>query len=246
MYVLIDRKQMAITHKHERRDVLGNLAWIECVNDAITLPLGNAQHFNAEFDATQLRSIYRNATGEEIVGVGYALAKAVHDMAMRLPNTKAELLETAAQRGKVMDGDKHCYTYVYGAYEPEQQEKGWTPDPLRTQASPVEIAAAKQYQQAPAPAQSDHGPSNVFSHEHKPMTTPRTAGAPSTGHRQSGVREVVYKVADKLWEEAGKPSDLKVVLDLRKKIMTVLEAEHQVKRTTSSTTLGAWQKERIG
>lgn len=245
MYVLVDRRLGAITHKHERRDVLGNLSWIECVNNAVTIPLGNPQHF-MELDTNQLRSVYKSSTGKDIAGYGYALAKAVHDMAMRLPSTKAELLEVQAQRNKVMDGDKNCYRYVYGAYEPKVAND-WEPDPLKVEASEVEIASAAKYAtaptQAPAPAQSAAG---VYSHEHKPVTTPRELGAPSSGHRQSGVREVVYKVADKLWEAAGKPTDLKIVLDLRKQMMTVLEAEHQVKRTTSSTTLGAWQKERIG
>lgn len=48
-----------------------------------------------------------------------------------------------------------------------------------------------------------------------------------------------------MWEQAGKPADLKVVLELRKQIMIVLENEHSIKKTTSSTALGDWQKTRL-
>lgn len=61
----------------------------------------------------------------------------------------------------------------------------------------------------------------------------------------NGNRLVIWKVADAMWEAAGKPLDVPTVLTLRKQIMVALETEHGVKRTTSSTALGLWQKERL-
>jgi hypothetical protein len=245
MYVLVDKTQWAITHKHHRRDVLANLAWIECVNRGSVIPLGDPRHF-LEFDPTQLRRIYKASTGAEVVGYGYGLAKAVHDMAMRLAETNAEELRVLAQRKKVMDGSKKCYRYNPEAFEPEEMDEDWEAPALKAERLMSEEAAAGKYEAAPhaAPAPST-GASEVFNHTYRPPNAPATGRAPGAP-RQSGVREVVFKVADALWEAAGKPTDLKAVLELRKQMMTKLEAEHQVKRTTSSTTLGAWQKERLG
>jgi len=73
------------------------------------------------------------------------------------------------------------------------------------------------------------------------LAKPKVAPAgPATGNRL-----IIWKVADSLWEAAGKPFDIPTVLALRRQIMNVLETEHEVKRTTSSTALGQWQKERI-
>ena len=62
--------------------------------------------------------------------------------------------------------------------------------------------------------------------------------------RASGVREKIWAVADRMWEEAGKPTEKSTVLALRKDIMSALEQDG-VKRTSSSNELGNWQKARI-
>jgi hypothetical protein len=48
-----------------------------------------------------------------------------------------------------------------------------------------------------------------------------------------------------MWEAAGKPMDKDTVLALRKEMMQVLETEHSIKKTTSSTALGDWMKQRV-
>ena len=58
------------------------------------------------------------------------------------------------------------------------------------------------------------------------------------------MREKIWAVADRMWEEAGKPIEKGTVLALRKDIMNVLEQDG-VKRTSSSNELGNWQKARI-
>lgn len=62
--------------------------------------------------------------------------------------------------------------------------------------------------------------------------------------RSSGVRDKIWEVADRMWEEAGKPTDKRAVLALRKCMMDALERQ-DVKRTSSSNELGNWQKARI-
>lgn len=55
----------------------------------------------------------------------------------------------------------------------------------------------------------------------------------------------IWDVADKMWDAAGKPTDPKLVLKLRKQIMNELEQNYSIKKTTSSTSLGGWQKSRL-
>lgn len=62
--------------------------------------------------------------------------------------------------------------------------------------------------------------------------------------RAAGTRDQIWKRADELWAAAGKPMDAKVVLQLRKEWMNVLEKEG-IKRTTCSSEFGNWQKERL-
>lgn len=73
------------------------------------------------------------------------------------------------------------------------------------------------------------------------VTVPaKTPSAPRGGNRV-----IIFEVADRMWNEAGSPRDLSVVLPLRKTIMAELEANHGIKKTTSSTALGEWQKVRL-
>ena len=68
----------------------------------------------------------------------------------------------------------------------------------------------------------------------------RTPSAP-----RSGNRVIIFEVADRMWNEAGAPKEASVVLQLRKTIMAELESTHGIKKTTSSTALGEWQKLRL-
>lgn len=68
----------------------------------------------------------------------------------------------------------------------------------------------------------------------------KTPSAPRSGNRVT-----IFEVADRMWNEAGSPKEAHVVLQLRKTIMAELEANHGIKKTTSSTALGEWQKLRL-
>lgn len=243
MYVLIDRGQKAITHKHAEREVLNALAWIECSNDAVTLPIGNPKHWAESFSVIELRLIYKHATGADLKGYGNALAVACNDMARRLPESVVNPVEVRAQRKCIMDGDKAHFEYQPGMLKPIHHPGEFSRDPLKCERDAAEEARCAALQPSftatqPVPLPGGTAGANPFTVPPPPV---RTAGAPRAG----GVREIVFRVADEIWNAAGKPTDLKVVLDLRKQMMAVLESEHQVKKTTSSTTLGAWQKERI-
>lgn len=71
--------------------------------------------------------------------------------------------------------------------------------------------------------------------------TPAKSRTASTGGRSSGQRAVIFEYAEKAWVELGKPTDLSIIRKMRIDVMNELE-QIGVKRTTASTTLGAWQK----
>lgn len=64
---------------------------------------------------------------------------------------------------------------------------------------------------------------------------------PATAQKPS-VKHTIHTVANNMWEEAGKPRNVKTLLKLRKMIMDKLENEFDIKRTSASTELGQWQK----
>jgi hypothetical protein len=108
MYILIDRGQMAITHKHADRAVLGKLSWIECTNAGAVMSLSSIRPLQ-DFTTSELKLIYKNSTGVELRGYANSLAQAVLDMAKRMPETDAVWDEVVAQAACVQDGDKSSF-----------------------------------------------------------------------------------------------------------------------------------------
>lgn len=94
------------------------------------------------------------------------------------------------------------------------------------------VPANEQVQtEAPAQPRTEPKPAPV-----KPrLIIPGTARKPSVKH-------TIHTVANNMWEEAGKPRNVKTLLKLRKMIMDKLENEFNIKRTSASTELGQWQK----
>lgn len=236
MYILIDRQQMAIVHKHRDRKVLSDLSWIECTNAAITIPLGNPRHFS-DFTPQELRLLYQHATGHDLKGYGNVLHQVVHNAAMRMPESVVNADEVAVQRLCVMDGDKSSYQYCPGSKTPTCHPGLFEPDSLKCARSEAdESLAASSTPAFTTPAAP--GASNPFS---TAAWVPRPPSAPRTG----GSRETIFRVADEMWTARGSPRELPTVLALRKDIMVELEANHGIKKTTSSTALGDWQKQRL-
>lgn len=238
MYILIDRQQMAITHKHRDAAVLRALSWIECTNAGAIMSLSNTRPL-LDFTPQELRLIYQNATGAELKGYANALAQAVLDAAKRMPDTDAVLEEVVAQAACVMDGDKSSFKYVRGAKQPEQLPGLFEADPIKVDRVEAEELRAASGYSAPAFGGTGHAalPPGV-----PPLpSAPRAPSAPRTG----GSRETIFRVADEMWVAAGSPTGLPTVLALRKQIMVELELNHSIKKTTSSTALGDWQKARV-
>lgn len=238
MYILIDRQQMAITHKHSDRRVLAYLSWIECTNAGLVMSLSNTRPLQ-DFTTSELRLIYKNATGAELKGYANQLAQLVIDAAKRMPDTVAKLEEAQAQAALIEDGDKSSFKYVYGAMKPEEVVGVFEADPIpvaRVEAEEARVATAPA-----GPAFGGAGPDHPGANATGAPQAPRAPSGPRTG----GTRDIIFRVADEMWAAAGSPTALPSVLTLRKQIMQALESDHSIKKTTSSTALGDWQKLRL-
>ena len=246
-YILIDRHVMAITHKHSDREVLAKLSWIECTNAGVTVPVGGSVRPLLDFSHSELKLIYKNATGADLKGCGAGAAQALMDMAKRMPDTVASKDEVLAQAACVMDGDKSVYRYVYGSKKPEELATLFEAPAIKVQRCEAEELKAAQAYTPPAPqpytpaAPAATASANPAAH----TSAAPAAQKPPTAPRTGGTRDTIFKVADQMWEAAGSPSDLPHILSLRKQIMVELEANHDIKKTTSSTALGDWQKQRL-
>jgi hypothetical protein len=238
MYILIDRNQMAITHKHADRRVLAHLSWIECTNAGLTMSLSNTRPLQ-DFTTSELRLLYKNATGAELKGYANQLAQAVLDAAKRMPETVAILEEAAAQASLIEDGSKSCFKYVHGAMVPEGLLGLFEAPPI--QVPRVEAEEARAASGYTGGAFGGTGPDHPPAYTNGAPREPRAPSAPRTG----GARETIFRVADEMWVAAGSPTALPTVLGLRKQIMQELETNYEVKKTTSSTALGEWQKQRL-
>lgn len=58
-------------------------------------------------------------------------------------------------------------------------------------------------------------------------------------------KSIIFDQADQAWAALGKPTDIKTVLGMRKKLMVLLEQQFGIPKTTASVTLGDWQKSRV-
>lgn len=108
---------------------------------------------------------------------------------------------------------------------------------LLTTGKPLTKHTAVLFTDETEPAQAGTGDDLPAANTVAPAKTP---SAP-----RSGNRVIIFEVADRMWNEAGAPKEASVVLQLRKTIMAELESTHGIKKTTSSTALGEWQKLRL-
>lgn len=246
MRIAIDMENLWITHIHPDVDVIHGLVELEGAGTKYVL-FENTDRagFLSKLTTLELNLLYRNTTGQDF-------PSSVEDLTRR--QVLAELVDASEYRKVVLDEleaqiqavsdklettfkDATLFRYVFGARIPAINEGDLYP----FKAAPVSEAQLEMAAQV-APQQRE--PPAV------PYKAPAPAARPTAPHsapRANGgsVRPLVWAVADRMWEAAGKPTDKGVVLELRKKMMTVLE-ENGVKKTTSSTSLGEWMKARLG
>jgi hypothetical protein len=247
MYILLDTERMVITHKHSDKRVLDALGWIECQCTQHVFAMGDSVAIS-HYTILELSQIYEAATGKKIISSHNHMVRLVADLTMRMPETKVTGDPIAACK-KISPADPRFFIWKDGQAVP--QNGAVQPDPIKCERNveaeentayipPVKVAARPQWR----PTAADQAALGAVVPAAGATPAVRDPSAPRAP-RQSGIRDKIYEVADRIWEAAGKPTDASTVLKLRKQMMEELETIHGVKRNTSSNSLGDWQKMRV-
>lgn len=240
MYISTDCDKMRFAHKHPDVRVVCNLVFIECAGRHVDIYPIDSAAFLARHTETELQLLFRHTTGDGPSPYhGDQLRAVLKELALRLPESDVTPFEADMQAGHLEKRDPKGvpgYRYVKGAMVPARPDDLFTPE-LGTVALAADEAATVARRHA-APATHSATPATA-------TTAPRAPRAAPSAPRSGGVRETIWKVADKMWEDDGRPTDKAAVLHLRKKVMEKLEREFSIKKTTSSNELGNWQKGRI-
>lgn len=238
-YITIDNAALEVRHKHVDRSVVNGLAYLELSHvNAVTQEVSDDAEWMS-FTDYELKRLYTSMTGHKYEGFNRTrLLELVTHAALALPDTDVNAAELSAQVACVKMTDKGFYRYAKGAMRPAVLQTLFTPPALRALTVPPDAVPPTERKRTPI-APSTLAPQHAAPAVPTPRT-PREIMAP-----RSGSRATIFEVADAMWAAAGSPTDVTVVLHLRKQMMTTLEAEHCIKKTTSSTALGDWQKLRL-
>lgn len=234
MFVSIDMDRLVFLHKHHDHDTLSALAFLEAPDHSIRVENTEAANFLKALSRLDLCVLYKNTTGATLVAPeSHVLRQQLLDMVMTTAPTVAFHDEVSAQVAAVED-DLHkgiAYSYARGAKKPAKAGELF---PLVAKPlTDAQLLGAER--RAPQPL--THAPEAPKA----PPPPPKPARQPS-----GSVRPVIWQHADAGWEAAGKPTDKAAVLALRKQWMAELLEQKEIKPTTSSNELGAWQKSRLG
>lgn len=247
MYMLIDRGQMAIIYKHKSKEILSALDWITCQNSAVYMACGDTASL-MQFNILELQQLYLNATGHKMLSIHTHMARLVADASMRMQDTVVNGDPVAACK-KISAADKRHFIWDNGQAVPHNQVV--LPTPIKVDRN-LEAEADNSFTPHVSipvrpiwrPTAADQAAVGALPHAAPVARAVRDPSEPRA-QRSSGIRDTIYSVADRIWEDAGKPTDKTIILKLRKQMMEELENTHSVKRNTSSNSLGDWQKLRI-
>ena len=240
MRLVYDREKLVfLPIKHPDLYVCANLAWIECHYGQAYCITTLDKSFLAGLTELEVMILYKHTTGETASFYGQKLKNVLLEIAHRIPVRECNPAEVELQASQVHEVRSERYLYNPGQTKPAIQGQLFKLVGLTFPKAPNEKEIA-----ASAPVCAPVAPPRP------PATTPAAPGsAPRAGAasapRQQNVAGTVWAVADTHWVAAGKPTDTKILLALRRKIMDDLEANHGTKRVTSSNELGRWMKTKI-
>jgi hypothetical protein len=245
MYVSIDREALQILHVHTDLDICSGLLYLEGTKVQHAGVYNTTKpYFLADLTTLELNLLYLNSTASDFPHNFDDLARREAIAAMIEGMTPRKVLESEldAQINAVVDklelprSEALQFRYVPGAKRPAQDDGGLFPltsqpltAPQLAKAESVAPQARRARPLATEPATPPSAPS-------RPAAAPRTF----TG----SARPIIWAHADKVWDAAGKPTDPAMILELRKRMMVELE-EQGIKKSTSSTALGDWMKDRL-
>lgn len=242
MNAVIDLTNMTFVYAHENTRLLSCLAHIELLDVGTYVCDATYQGTYARFTDMELKLLYKNTFGSESFFSRGGTIQVLMDNVRDLPQVQADPYEALIQCNSIAEDDETPYRYQAGSMKPLELEEAYEPPPLRLRPP---VLGDKPFKPAetPAPKPPTQAAQAPLGHAAPPAST-KVAAAPREPREPGGARPRIFAVADAVWAEAGKPTNIPAVLMLRKQIMNLLE-EEGIKRTTSSTALGEWQKTRI-
>lgn len=233
MFVVIDTETLQFLDiRHPDLGVCCNLCAIELDDDAEYGIYSMDECFLRGMDEIDQIILYKNTTGEDVKFIGEKLRNVLFKLAERIPVRECNPIKVDQQAEWLESNRKEFTHYKYN-------HRGSLPI-IVDELFPKPAKMAKSENEAeegltPPP------PKKVIVFDFVKPAEPEPPKPVS--NRQSGVRDIIHSVATQAWEAAGCPTDTKVILQLRKELMPILESEHGVKRTTSSNELGNWMKQ---
>lgn len=257
MFITVDQEDFTLYHAHHDHDTASALGFLEAPHRNVAVWNTANDNFLKSFGFMDLKMFYRALTKEDaptIPAGDYSHYGQVGDAAeishLFLRDLIAQVIEKTVKPTLALYHELEAqiyavsdelykgvpWKYALGAKRPAKQIQLFPLFGMPAKQALIELAA----QTAPQRRSVRRAPAKAA-----PAATPPQA-APAAKQRASSVRPVIWAAADRLWEEAGKPTDKAVVLELRKKMMVHLEEEKGVKRTSSSNELGNWMKARLG
>lgn len=248
-YLVIDRQNMTLVHKCATYAVASCMAAIECARVPTSVLPNERVALLGRFTDYELKRLYLGITGKEMGAIYFtdAIIEAVERVIGEVPVSEINPILANAQADYAakfsMDEEEDLIDYRYkpASTTPERLMTFKWPDPKKANPLAWETLAALPKTntlraQPPAPAE----PVAPAMPNHTQAA--REPSGPRGGAGSRGSASTVFTVADEMWEAEGKPMTVESMLALRKKIMTVMEEEYGVKRTTSSSALCNWQK----
>lgn len=238
-YISIDMDNLQVVHKHHDQLTTQALGWLEMPDRSVMISNIDSAHFLCQLSDLDARMLYFNLTGEKVpLENAMAVRQMIYMVVEKMLPTIAVMEELQAQINLVeallYKGER--FKYARGSRKPAQPIELF---PLK--GTPLDDAAKAQATQlAPQRLQKRAAPIAA------PVSDSVPVASAAPKQRASSVRPVIWAVADRMWEAAGKPMDKNTVLELRKKMMATLESENAVKKTSSSNELGNWMKARLG
>jgi len=233
MNTIIDMTDMRFVYASTNFRLLSSLAHIELIEQATLVCDATYQGSYARFTDLELKLLYKNTFGVESFFSRGGTIQVLMDNALDLPQVDADPYEALVQANSLAQDDDGFYHYQKGTMVPQVLEEAFPYEALRLRPP---VLGDKPFVPVQAP-QAPTGHASI-------AASTKVAVAPREPRAPGGARPRIFEVADSMWAAAGSPRDMATVLNLRKQMMNALETEG-IKRTTSSTALGEWQKTRL-
>lgn len=234
MYISIDCDNMKFLRKHKELHCVANLAWIENHNDAYCISsICDARVF-LDFTLMELGMLYENTTKEPIPNATRnQFAQMLFDLASKMKETDVNEFELDIQARFVKESDETKYRYCKGASRPSSKEKLFK-----------EIGIVKAIDNSIEKALDNILPDVAKANERKLFKAKKSPNRFMKGPARGTAKAIIWETADSMWKALNEPTVKKEILELRKEIMNKLE-KVGIKRSSASSELGKWHKERV-